>query len=178
MEQNSNGKLHLASCFMFQNASSLPPTPSNHSTTCPVTANRSITVPCKDGFVYDRSIFQSTVITEWDLTCDAGEYLVALSQSLYFVGILLGGLIFGSLADWYGRRMALILSIILLAVSGILGGAARQFPLFVFLRVLTGMGNQGIFLSSFILGRACGGVLGTKKEETASVHFTLSLHLK
>lgn len=51
-----------------------------------------------DGYEYDRSIFKQNVIMEWDLICDR-QWLEELSQSLVMVGIMLGNMIMGILAD-------------------------------------------------------------------------------
>ncbi|VTJ50988.1 Hypothetical predicted protein [Marmota monax] len=56
------------------------------------------TEDCKDGWVYDRSVFPSTIVMEWDLVCEA-RTLRDLAQSIYMAGVLLGAAVFGSLAD-------------------------------------------------------------------------------
>lgn len=47
---------------------------------------------------YDTSVFSSTIVSEWNLVCEKAN-LVNLSQTIFMFGILVGGVLFGSLAD-------------------------------------------------------------------------------
>ncbi|XP_032497609.1 solute carrier family 22 member 6 isoform X3 [Phocoena sinus] len=59
------------------------------------------TEPCTHGWIYDNSTFPSTIVMEWDLVCSR-RALRQLAQSLYMVGVLLGAMVFGHLADRCG----------------------------------------------------------------------------
>lgn len=64
-------------------------------------ATENVTDPCSDDCTeqeFDTSIFKSTIITEWDLTCDK-KSLASLTQSIVMTGIMSGSMIFGMIAD-------------------------------------------------------------------------------
>nr|KAF6439034.1 solute carrier family 22 member 6 [Molossus molossus] len=108
------------------------------------------TEPCTDGWIYDNSTFPSTIVTEWDLVC-SHRALRQLAQSLYMVGVLLGGTIFGCLGDRLGRQKMLILSHLQMAVSGVCAAFAPSFPIYCTFRLLSGMAASGIVLNSVTL---------------------------
>ncbi|KAL0626997.1 Solute carrier family 22 member 6 [Plecturocebus cupreus] len=124
------------------------------------------TEPCTDGWIYDNSTFPSTIVTEWDLVC-SHRALRQLAQSLYMVGVLLGAMVFGCLADRLGRRKVLILNYLQTAVSGTCTAFAPNFPIYCAFRLLSGMSLAGISLNSMTLNvewmpirtRACVGTL-------------------
>lgn len=54
---------------------------------------------CDTGnFVYDHSEVQQSIVTDWDLVCER-EWLAKLCQPTFMLGVLIGALVFGDLAD-------------------------------------------------------------------------------
>ncbi|XP_010634299.1 solute carrier family 22 member 20 [Fukomys damarensis] len=124
------------------------------------------TESCKHGWVYDLSVFPSTIVTEWDLVCEA-RTLRDLAQSIYMAGVLLGAAVFGSLADRLGRKAPLVWSYLQLAVSGAATAYFGSFSAYCVFRFLMGMTFSGIILNSLSLvvewmptqGRTIAGIL-------------------
>ncbi|KAL2805905.1 solute carrier family 22 member 6 isoform b, partial [Daubentonia madagascariensis] len=108
------------------------------------------TEPCTNGWIYDNSTFPSTIVTEWDLVC-SHRALRQMAQSLYMVGVLLGAMMFGYLADRLGRRKVLILNYLQTAVSGTCAAFAPNFPVYCTFRLLSGMSLAGISLNCMTL---------------------------
>ncbi|NXB14974.1 S226B protein, partial [Rhagologus leucostigma] len=108
------------------------------------------TEPCGNGWTYDRSVFTSTIITEWDLVCSSRR-LKQLAQSVYMVGVLVGGIIFGGLSDRFGRRSVLIWSYLQLAAMGTCSSFVPTFTVYCLFRFLTGTAFSGIVLNSVSL---------------------------
>ncbi|XP_069924779.1 solute carrier family 22 member 20 isoform X1 [Oryctolagus cuniculus] len=129
-------------------------------------SHRAATEGCVDGWEYDRSVFPSTIVTEWDLVCEA-RTLRDLAQSIYMAGVLLGAAVFGSLADRLGRKAPLVWSYLQLAVSGAATAYVSSFSAYCVFRFLMGMTFSGIILNSLSLvvewmparGRTVAGIL-------------------
>uniref|UniRef100_A0A3Q2QT00 Si:dkey-166k12.1 n=1 Tax=Fundulus heteroclitus TaxID=8078 RepID=A0A3Q2QT00_FUNHE len=108
-------------------------------------------VPCGHGWVYSKETFQSTTVTEWDLVCSRAG-LNSLGSSVYMSGLLVGSVLFGAMADRYGRRFVLLLSIALQTVFGVAVAFAPNFPVYVILRFAVGTTISGVIINAFILG--------------------------
>ncbi|NXT20200.1 S226A protein, partial [Syrrhaptes paradoxus] len=108
------------------------------------------TEPCRDGWTYDRSVFTSTIITEWDLVCSS-RGLKQLAQSLYMAGVLVGGIVFGGLSDKFGRRSLLIWCYLQMGVMGTCSSFSPTFTVYCLFRFLTGMAFSGVVLNSVCL---------------------------
>uniref|UniRef100_A0A8C3K0X0 Major facilitator superfamily (MFS) profile domain-containing protein n=1 Tax=Calidris pygmaea TaxID=425635 RepID=A0A8C3K0X0_9CHAR len=108
------------------------------------------TEPCHDGWTYDRSVFTSTIVTEWDLVCSS-RGLKQLAQSLYMAGVLVGGIVFGGLSDRFGRRSLLIWCYFQMGTMGTCCSFSPTFTVYCLFRFLTGMAFSGIVLNSVSL---------------------------
>ncbi|XP_050520905.1 organic cation transporter protein [Daktulosphaira vitifoliae] len=101
-------------------------------------------------FIYDRSVFQETINTEWNLVC--GRYQLSnVAQSVFMLGVLIGNVLFGVFADKYGRKLPMIFSIVLLLVAGIGTSLAPWYELFLPLRFATAVAIGGLMITSFVL---------------------------
>ena len=55
-------------------------------------------VDCRHGWNYDTSEFVSTLVTELDLVC-TDQWWPSTSTALFYVGSLIGNILFGQIAD-------------------------------------------------------------------------------
>nr|XP_039273590.1 organic cation transporter protein-like [Styela clava] len=76
------------------------------------------TSSCINGHVFDKSSYESTTTTEWDLVCDQ-LYLTTLASVAYFVGVFFGVILGGNLGDRFGRTRVLIIGQIFAFIFGI-----------------------------------------------------------
>lgn len=106
------------------------------------------TVECNE-WVYDTSEFTRTTVTDFDLVCDRSY--AYLSSTCYMAGMLVGSLVLGDISDRFGRKVAIIISVLLIGVSGILAIVSPNIIMFLITRVFTGAGGVALFAQVFIL---------------------------
>ncbi|XP_030756859.1 solute carrier family 22 member 3-like [Sitophilus oryzae] len=107
-------------------------------------------ISCTNGFIYDTSMFLSSITTEWDLVCDKQKF-TDLSQIVFMFGVLLGNIILGVLADKYGRKRILVICLFFQSIFGILASFSPFLWLFILLRFLLALTNGGTMVTSFVL---------------------------
>ncbi|XP_076004172.1 solute carrier family 22 member 7-like [Genypterus blacodes] len=109
------------------------------------------TVPCQNGWVHDNSTFKSTLTSQWDLVCEQRGKNKA-TATIFFIGVMIGAVAYGSLSDRFGRRNMLLVSY----VSGMLFAVASAFStsyiMFMVLRFFTGITVTGIVIILAVLG--------------------------
>lgn len=96
------------------------------------------------GFDFDRSTFESTLSTEWNIICD-DAYQLSFSQSVYFGGMMIGVFVAGILSDKFGRKRVLITSVLGFSVAGILSAFSTSFSIFLLCRFFVAAGSSGKF---------------------------------
>lgn len=105
---------------------------------------------CTDGWSFNMTERSSTIISDWDLVCDLRS-LKQMGQTVYMGGVLVGALVFGGLSDRYGRRILLLISNLLMAVSGTCTAFSNSFYLYCLFRFGCGMALSGLGLNTFSL---------------------------
>ncbi|XP_042209976.1 organic cation transporter protein-like isoform X3 [Homarus americanus] len=121
----------------------------NDTDRCTEDAFQNSTTTCNE-WVYDTSMFTSTTVSEFDLTCERSG-LAPLAGSMYMVGMLLGAITIGDFADRFGRKLGILLSVILLGGGGVLSAVSPNYYMFLIMRLFTGAGGVGLFQVTFVL---------------------------
>ncbi|KAI1902936.1 hypothetical protein AGOR_G00021430 [Albula goreensis] len=106
---------------------------------------------CNDGWIYSKEIYQSTIVTEWDLVCD-NEYKIPLTSSMQFMGALAGTFISGQMSDRFGRRPVLFATMVIQVVTIFLQVFSPSWELFNFIFFLVGFGGFSNYVIAFVLG--------------------------
>uniref|UniRef100_A0A336L4Z8 CSON004419 protein n=1 Tax=Culicoides sonorensis TaxID=179676 RepID=A0A336L4Z8_CULSO len=121
------------------------------------------TLKCNE-WVFDPH--ERSIVNDWLITCPENEPKLALVGTMHFAGIAFGTVVSGFLADRFGRKNIFILSILLMAITGVLqviSGGLFWFYIFMFLNAV---GTAGVYPLAFILGVE---MVGKSKREIASM---------
>ncbi|KTF86868.1 hypothetical protein cypCar_00042822 [Cyprinus carpio] len=135
----------------------------NHS--LPITEHSSTSNGCTGGWEFSKEVFLSTVVTEWDLVCENAT-LNNIGSSIYMFGLLVGAVLFGALADKYGRRMIILIGLAVQAIFGVGVAFSPNFYIYVLLRFVVGMTISAVIMNAFVLGTEW---TGPKKRMLAGV---------
>ncbi|XP_017073239.1 organic cation transporter protein [Drosophila eugracilis] len=131
-----------------------------------------VTDPCSDACTetkFDTSVFKSTIITEWDLTCDK-KNLASMSQSLVMFGILVGSIVFGVIADRCGRRPAFLIACFMQLGTGLIVCLSPYFWFYCVFRFLVAVATAGTMTTSFVLIME---IIGPKKREIVAILYQI-----
>ncbi|KAM4817658.1 solute carrier family 22 member 1 [Urocitellus parryii] len=111
-------------------------------------------VPCQHGWVYDTP--GSSIVTEFDLVC-ADAWKVDLFQSCVNLGFFLGSLGVGYIADRFGRKLCLLATSLVMALSGVLTAVSPDYTSTLLFRLLQGTVSKGTWMSGYTLITECVG---------------------
>lgn len=77
-----------------------------------------------------------------------------IAQSVFFVGAIFGGLLFGWIADRYGRIPSLVCTNMVGAIAGIATAFTNNFWTFTICRFFVGFAFDSAFTIMYILGKS------------------------
>ncbi|XP_023163350.1 organic cation transporter protein isoform X2 [Drosophila hydei] len=138
------------------------------------TAN--VTDPCSDQCTsteFDTSVFQTTIVTEWDLTCKKSS-LSSLSQSIVMVGIMFGSMVFGMISDRCGRRPAFLGCCFMQLITGLVVCFSPSFWFYCLSRFLVAFATGGTMTTSFVLIME---IIGPKKRELVAILYQIPFNI-
>ncbi|XP_055619494.1 organic cation transporter protein [Toxorhynchites rutilus septentrionalis] len=106
---------------------------------------------CKHGWEHNfTDVPYATAATDFDWVCE-NTYLSTLAQSIFFVGAIVGGLLFGWIADRFGRIPALAGCNLIGFVAGVVTAFVGNFWQFALCRFLVGFAFDNCFTMMYIL---------------------------
>ncbi|KAM7367877.1 hypothetical protein PAMP_014146 [Pampus punctatissimus] len=104
---------------------------------------------CNGNFVYDHTEVYQSIVTDWDLVCER-EWLAKLCQPTFMLGVLIGALVFGDIADRVGRVRILMFTSLCQFVLGVCVAFSGNYYFFVVLRFLLAMVSSGYLVVVFV----------------------------
>nr|XP_061801669.1 organic cation/carnitine transporter 2-like [Nerophis lumbriciformis] len=106
---------------------------------------------CVDGWIYSKDIYQSTIVTEFDLVCD-NQWKKPFTTTIFFVGILSGSFFAGQLSDKYGRKPILFITLGFQTVFSFIQVFSVSWAMFTILLVFNGLGQMSNYMAALVLG--------------------------
>nr|XP_030708707.1 solute carrier family 22 member 2 [Globicephala melas] len=104
--------------------------------------------PCQYGWVYDTP--GSSIVTEFNLVC-TNSWMLDLFQSAVNVGFFIGSVGIGYIADRFGRKLCLLITILINASSGVLMAISPNYTWMLIFRLIQGLVSKAGWLIGYIL---------------------------
>ncbi|XP_036975502.1 solute carrier family 22 member 5-like [Acanthopagrus latus] len=106
---------------------------------------------CVDGWSYSRDIYQSTIVSEFDLVC-SDQWKQPFTTTLLLLGILFGSFVSGQLSDRFGRKPVLFATMAVQTLFTIVQIFSPSWTVFSILFFMSGLGQISNYISGFVLG--------------------------
>ncbi|XP_070699276.1 organic cation/carnitine transporter 2-like [Pempheris klunzingeri] len=106
---------------------------------------------CVDGWSYSREIYQSTIVSEFDLVCSE-QWKQPFTSTIYFLGVLVGSFFSGQLSDRFGRKPVFFATMAVQTVFTFVEVFSPSWMVFSILQFISGLGQISNYLCAFVLG--------------------------
>jgi len=116
-------------------------------------------------YEYDRTVFTTTIINEFDLICENDKY-ISISKAVYQVGYAFSSIVVGFLSDRYGRSPTFKVILFLEILAGYGQSFAPSILIFLIARFFLGVAAYGRFLTGVLLIME---TVGPKKRSVLSI---------
>ncbi|XP_066463081.1 solute carrier family 22 member 16 [Eleutherodactylus coqui] len=157
--QQENGEIwELHRCNLYKRIDSFTPTYTYQG--------NKTSYSCSDGYEYDYTNLESSIVTDWDLVCDQ-EWLAKFVQPTFMLGVLIGAVAFGDIADRVGRRPIMWITSSCQFIFGVAVAFTFNYYSFVIVRFLLAMASSGYLVVVFVYVTE---YVGIKARTWASMH--------
>ncbi|XP_059200696.1 solute carrier family 22 member 13-like [Centropristis striata] len=108
------------------------------------------TTGCHNGWVYGNSLYEATIVTDFDLVCERSK-LAEVVQTVFMGGLLVGSFLFGPTAESYGRRRTTQLPIVIMLITAIVSGLSPNVYVYIVAQFLIAVALGGYRINSTVL---------------------------
>lgn len=108
---------------------------------------------CDSGWVYDTTYYDDTLVTQMNVVCD-NAWKVSMAQCGFYIGSVVGNLLFGYIGDRWGRKKSFLLTIVVSVVGGIGAAFPVTYEGYIVWRGVVGMTYPAIFQTPFIMSES------------------------
>eukprot|EP00118_Oscarella_pearsei_P011341 m.75698 g.75698 ORF g.75698 m.75698 type:complete len:490 (+) comp35949_c0_seq1:2053-3522(+) len=106
---------------------------------------------------------RDTIVNEWNIIC-SDKWKSGLPTSIYFIGVAIGSFLFGWIADRFGRRITIIVSVLFSSLASLASSLAPSLSVYLAARLVVGIFGSPMLAITFVL---IGELVGMSQREFA-----------
>ncbi|KAL7386721.1 hypothetical protein ABVT39_012439 [Epinephelus coioides] len=108
------------------------------------------TTRCQNGWVYHNTMYEATIVTDFDLVCNKANIL-QIAQTVLMAGILVGSIMSGPVAESFGRKRAVQIGGLIFCIFNIITPLCPNIHFYLACLFLSGFGSGGYRVSAIVL---------------------------